>query len=119
MEQSVGVRVPSPALGGFFLVAYGLERQSRKTHGGTGVLRLPKLVRLMLEDSSGKASSPASQRTDWFPHKLAVHSKHACGATLCVDEIFVDIDSSLLRVTRLHIPKINLPTMPRVTPVTK
>ncbi|MGL5019285.1 MAG: hypothetical protein ACRDBP_14210 [Luteolibacter sp.] len=65
---------------------------------GTGVLRIPKVVSMMLVDSSGVEKPPTSQRTDWFPYKLTAHSQHASGAELSANDFFVDADSSLLRV---------------------
>jgi hypothetical protein len=69
---------------------------------GGEVIRLPKVLRMMLVDASGVEMPPASQRTDWFPYKLAVHSQHASGASLSADDLFVDADSSLLRVIEVH-----------------
>jgi hypothetical protein len=65
---------------------------------GSEVLRLPKVARVVLVDASGKELTPASQRTDWFPYKLTLHSQHTGGATMAADDFFVDADSSLLRV---------------------
>ena len=65
---------------------------------GTEVLRLPKVAHMVLADANGKELSPASQRTDWLPYKLTLHSQHAGGATLSADDFFVDADSSLLRM---------------------
>ncbi|MEY4244530.1 MAG: hypothetical protein RLZZ245_2115 [Verrucomicrobiota bacterium] len=65
---------------------------------GSDVLRLPKVACMVLVDANEKEMTPVSQRTDWFPYKLTLHSQHAAGASLSADDCFTDADSSLLRV---------------------
>lgn len=69
---------------------------------GEKVLRLPKVARMILLDSGGKELTPAGQRTDWFPYKLALRAQFDAGLALSADDFFVDADSSLLRVIEVR-----------------
>lgn len=69
---------------------------------GVGVLRLPKVIRIDLLRPDGAVNAPLSQRTNWFPYKLAMQARHDGGAIVDVEDCFVDADSSLIRLINIR-----------------
>lgn len=64
---------------------------------GTGVLRLDNLVEVHVENELS-----TTRRTTWFPYQIAFEASYPSGVALTGHDFFIDADSTLIRLLKLH-----------------